>query len=149
MPWQHFSDEILLNLLDTPCTAGARIAPKSKFTTNHNTQFSRFFNFFINWRNPRQELVFSTVQERCPKVDPNQRDLPRIIHFGHFFSTFLKSCFQNPTVLRQVTTPHMPPAKSNYFPNERTNGRTDGTSGFDLPTDVKSASRNNVASFQW
>ena len=38
----------------------------------------------------------------------------------------------------------MLPEKSDYFPNERTAGRTDGTHGFDLPTDVKSASRKNL-----
>ena len=120
---------------------GAKTLRLCKFTTNHNTQFSRFFNFFINWRNPRQEHVFSRVQKRCPKVDPKLRDLPMIIHFDHFFSTFLRSCFQNPTVLRHLTTPHIRFAKSNYFPN----GRTDGTRGFDLPTDVKSASRNKCS----
>ena len=43
-----------------------------------------------------------------------------------FFSTFLKSGFQNLTVLRDVSTPHTSPAKSNYFPDERMAGRTDG-----------------------
>ena len=43
----------------------------NKFTTDYNTNFPRFFIFFVNWRNPRQELVFSTVQKRCSKVDPN------------------------------------------------------------------------------
>ena len=38
----------------------------------------------------------------------------------------------------------MLPGKSDYFPNDgQPNGRTDGTRGFDLPTDVKSASRKN------
>ena len=95
----------------------------SKFTTVYSTQFSRFFILFTRWRDPRQVHVFSKVQKKCLKVDPNQRDLPRIIHFDHFFSTFFKSSFQNPTVLRGVSTPHMPPAKSDYFPN---NGRTNG-----------------------
>ena len=49
------------------------------------------------------------------------------VHFDHFFSTSQKSCFQNPTVLRRLTTPHIRFAKSNYFPNsgQRTNERTD------------------------
>ena len=110
-------------LLGTPCTAGARIARMSKFTTVQGTQFTRFFIFFTRWHDPRQVHVFSKVQKKCSKVDPNQRDLPRIIHFDHFFTTFVKSSFQNPTVLRGVSTPHTSPAKSDYFPNGRTNGR--------------------------
>ena len=74
-------------------------------------------------------------------MDPKLRDLPMIIHFDHFFSTFLKSSFQNPTVLRGVSTPHMPPAKSDYFRNERTEHIFFDYPG--LPTDVKSASRKN------
>ena len=71
-------------------------------------------------------------------------------------TTFLKKVskpvFQNLTVERHVSTPHIRLAKVTENPdtertdertNERTNGRTHGTSCFDYPTDVKSASRNN------
>ena len=56
-----------------------------------------------------------------------------------FFQKVSKPVFQNLTV-------ENPPRKSRRKSgrtNERTNERTDGTRGFDLPTDVKSASRKN------
>ena len=49
--------------------------------------------------------------------------------------------FQNPTVEKHVSTPHIRLAKVTKNPEKRTDGRTDGTRCFDLPTDVKSASR--------
>ena len=55
-------------------------------------------------------------------------------NFDPFWIVFLKSGFQSLTVERHVST-NMPPGEINW--------RTDGTSDFDHPTDVKSASGNN------
>ena len=63
-----------------------------------------------------------------------------------FFQKVSKPVFQNLTVERHVSTPHIRLAKLAENLEGRTNGRTDGTPCFDCPTDVKSASRNKVVS---
>ena len=61
-------------------------------------------------------------------------------NFDTFFSKLPKSVFQNLTVERHVSTPHILLVKITKI--RTSNFRTDGTSVFDLPTNVKSASRN-------
>ena len=118
---------------------GAKTLRLCKFTTNHNTQSSRFFNFLstdaVHVRN-----MFFKSSKKVPKSWSKLESICHwYVHFDHFFSTSQKSGFQNLTAVRGLWSLHMPPAKSDYFPNT---GRTDGTSVFDLPTNVKSASRN-------
>ena len=106
---------------------GAKTLRLCKFTTNHNTQSSRFFNFFINWRNPRQEHVFSRVQKRCPKVDPKQRAFTVDMYtMATFFQLLKNPVFKTPLLSGTCPPPYIRFAKSNYFPNGRTDGRTDG-----------------------
>ena len=59
-----------------------------------------------------------------------------------FLQKVLKPVFQNPTV-RGMCPPLISASQKSpkIRTDERMNGRTDGTSGFDQPTDVKSASR--------
>ena len=118
--------------LDTPCTAGARrrwdYANLPLTTTPNLLDSSTFLSTdAIHVRN-----MFFKSSKKVPKSGSKAESICRgYVHNDHFFSTSKKSGFQNPTVVRGVSTPHMPPAKSDYFPNERTNERTDGTSGFD------------------
>ena len=107
---------------------GAKTLRLCKFTTNHNTQSSRFFNFFINW----QEHVFSRVQKRCPKVDPNLTPFAKDIYTLTTFFQFLKNLVFKTPLSSEVCPPlTCHPQKVIIFrtPNteHRTNdGRTDG-----------------------
>ena len=122
--------------------------------TNRAPQILQFLNFF-HPRNPRQN-PFLKVQKCSPKVDQNWfktgfelRAIPLICTLWTlFFKNFQKllkpkkSIVQNTKVQRHVVTPHILFAKSNYFPNERTNERTN-IPVLTVRTDVKSASRKN------
>ena len=72
-----------------------------------------------------RNMFFQEFKKGAQKWIQSREHLPRICTLWPLFCNFLKSGFQNPTVLRGVSTPHMPPAKKWLF-SERTNGRTDG-----------------------
>ena len=96
-------------------------------------------------RNPRQKPFFKDSKKfikSSPKPDPkswaNPIDMNTLNTFFQNFSKPNKSIVQNTIAHRHVVTPHILFAKSNYFPNRRTNRHSVLT----VRTDVKSASRN-------
>ena len=144
---------------------GAKTLRLCKFTTNHNTQSARFFNFFLAkmedfgqfWSlktrytvhgrgaktlRLRVELNFKSEHFLEKSSKKSFKNGPKYFSFAKdiytlttFLQKVLKPVFQNPTVERHVSTPHIRLAKVTKNPDERTdertNERTDGTSGFD------------------
>ena len=116
--------------LDTPCTARARSRPEMKIL-NRN-------------------IFEKTVQKNRSKTVQNIFHLSMIFtQWPLFFKKFQNRCFKT-SPLRGMCPPLIsasqksPKIRTDGRTDERTNERTDGTRGFDLPTDVKSASRKNV-----
>ena len=110
-------------------------------------QILQFLDFF-HPRNPRQKPFFKVSKKfikSSPKPDPkswaNPIDMNTLNTFFQFFSKPKKSIVQNTKVQRHVIPPHILFAKSNYFPDGRTNERTN-IPVLTVRTDVKSASRN-------
>ena len=148
----------ILNLdkLDTPCAAGAR-------STSSIREHPR--SEIPNWRIPirHSRIGYLTsiltpgtaehehgafllnISKKCPKTGPQKRPPMCSWYFlssvsdDHFLDPW-KSRAQTTSVQQQWSRLHIRLAKINYFPDERTDGRT---SGFHVPTDGKSASRNN------
>ena len=129
--------------LDTPCTAGARrrwdYANLPLTTTPNLLDSSTFLStdaihvrnmFFQEFKKGAQKLVHTS---RAFTVD--------MYTMPTFFQLLKNPVFKTTLLSGTWLPPYIRFAKSNYFPNERTNEQTDGTSDFDLPSDVKSASR--------
>ena len=111
-----------------------------KSTPNRAPQILQFLDFF-HPRNPRQKPLFKVSKKFAKswlKLIPNRiftSSNPHwYLHFEHFFFIFFQNCskpkksiVQNTKVQRHVIPPHILFAKSNYFPN----GRTDKHPSFD------------------
>ena len=112
-------------ILDTPCTAGARrrwdYANLPLTTTPNLLDSSTFLSTdAIHVRN-----MFFKSSKKVPKSRSKTGSIYRwYVHNDHFFSTSKKSGFQNPTVVRHVSTP--PISASQKVIIFRTDGRTDG-----------------------
>ena len=127
---------------------GREDAEFRELPNNHSIRNAGFEQFFVLWRTQRQVLVFQKGAKSWSKIDPGSDESTRLSPtLTLFWTVFLKPGFQSLTVERHVSNPLWSLGSLNYNPNGRTpNGRTDGTSDFDHPTDVKSASRNNILS---
>ena len=132
-------------LVDTPCTAGARRRwdyANLPLTTTPNLPDS---STFLSTDAIHVRIVFFKSLKKCKKVDP-KIILKRLLSTTYqkvfsFFQVLRNRCLK--VSLDSSTCPSLCGTlvvwitKSN---NQTTT--TDLTSGFDLPTDVKSASRN-------
>ena len=125
-------------ILDTPCTAGARrrwdYANLPLTTTPNLLDSSTFLSTdAIHVRN-----MFFKSSKKVPKSwSIRHEHLPLICTQWPLFSTSKKSGFQNPIVVRHLTTPPISASqkviifRTDERTDERTDGRTDGTSDFD------------------
>ena len=120
--------ESTVNKLDTPCTAGARrrrnwwIMPWLQYLKSSNLPL------FDGPTPDHVRTLFSRVQKRCPKVDPNLWAFAKDMYtWTTFFQLFKNQVFKTPRPTGRCPPPYFPPAKSNYFPNGR---RTQETSDF-------------------
>ena len=117
-------------LLDTPCTAGARRRWRCEIWSLNI--FEKKFKKFAQIRTK----IFFICQW--------------YLNFDHFFAKSFKTGVSKPHCWEACVHPSYPPRKSRRK-SGRTDGRTDGRTNertehpiLTLPTDVKSASRNNT-----